>query len=92
MRLFGLGPSHQEARKPKEAALFANKIQCAGWDVLYGQEMANWANKPNFNMIHQTLSGCLFWPGLCQPVKGGAGLRQMLQMIQTKRRTASHVL
>ena len=31
-------------------------------DVLYGQEMGNWANKPNFNMIHQTLSSCLFWP------------------------------
>ena len=36
VRLFGLGPSHQEARKPKEAALFANKIQCAGCIVRSG--------------------------------------------------------
>ena len=91
MRLFGLGPSHQEARKPKEAALFANKIQCAGCIVQSGNgQLGKQAqfqhDSPDFGPLPVLSSG------LCQPVKGGAGLRQMLQMIQTKRRTASHVL
>ena len=77
MRLFGLGPSHQEARKPQEAALFANKIQCAGCIVRSGNgQLGKQAqfqhDSPDFEPVP-----VLAWPvpsavsGLCQPVKGG---------------------
>ena len=72
MRLFGLGPSHQEARKPQEAALFANKIQCAGCIVQSGNgQLGKQAqfqhDSPDFErlpVLAWPVSACERWGGI----------------------------